>query len=267
MRIDAHHHVWDLAIRPQPWTAPFPVLARSYSLDDLRPALAAAEIDATVAVQTVTVADETSELLALADRDSLIAGVVGWVDLAAPGGHHLVGIRHQVQEERGTEWFARPEVLNGLRAVAHHGLAYDLIVRNDQVTAARSVAQSIPELRFVLDHGGNPDIESADLDPWRQDISTLAALPNVVVKLSGLVTRASATWRAEQLRPYGDHLLSAFGAYRVLFGSDWPVCLLRCGYGDVVASSELLTAELNADERAAVFGGNAATWYRLSTTR
>ncbi len=127
------------------------------------------------------------------------------------------------------------------------------------------LARRLPDLRFILDHGGNPDIEAGALDSWRYDISALAGLPNVAVKLSGFVTRASRPVSAEHLQPYSKHLLSSFGPSRVLFGSDWPVCLLRTSYEQVVGAVELLTADLSADERTAVFGGNARTWYRLAT--
>lgn len=281
MRIDAHHHVWDLKARPQPWTEPFPVLAQSYGFDDLRPALATTGIDATVVVQTVTVAEETPELLAIADQDRTVAGVVGWVDLAAadvaeklaalrssPGGRYLVGIRDQVQEEDGTGWFVRSETHRGLSALADQGLTYDLIVRPDQLEACHALVASMPDLRFVLDHGGNPNIAAGEIDSWRKEISALATLPNVAVKLSGLVTRAGEeAWSVAQLQPYADHLMATFGQSRVLFGSDWPVCLLRCGYEQVVSCAEQLTAALNTDQRAAVFGANAVHWYRLGASR
>jgi L-fuconolactonase len=280
MRIDAHQHVWDLAIRPQPWTEPFPILARSYDLDDLRPALDACEIDGTIVVQTVTVKDETPELLALAEVDPRVLGVVGWVDLSAADvmerlqslgagscGKNLVGIRHQAQEESGSTWFFQPDVRNGLRAVAAQGLTYDLIVRPDQLDGARSVAQAIPELDFVLDHGGNPDIQRDEFDGWRDAITALAALPNVSAKLSGLVTRAAESWSVERLRPYADHLISAFGPHRVLFGSDWPVCLLRGGYEQIFMAAVELIASLSSDEQTAILGGNAATWYHLGRDR
>jgi L-fuconolactonase len=276
MRVDSHHHVWDLDVRPQPWTDPFPLLARSYSLDELRPAATACNIDATVVVQTVPLADETPELLELASRDPLVVGVVGWVDLTAPdvseklamlrdgpGGSHLVGIRHQVQQESEPDWLARETVRTGLRAVAAHGLAYDLVIRRDQLPSARDAAEAIPELRFILDHGGNPAIELAELEPWSTDVAAFAALANTAVKLSGLVTQAAADWNPDHLRPYADHLFASFGPARVLFGSDWPVCLLRTSYEQVVESAEALTARLSAGERAAVFGSNAVSWYRL----
>jgi L-fuconolactonase len=276
VRIDSHHHVWDIDARPQPWTASFPPLARSFSIDDLRPSLAPCGIDATVVVQTVTVAEETPELLDLASRDPLIAGVVGWVDLTAPdvsdklatlrdrpNGSQLVGIRHQVQEESELDWLGRSTVRAGLRAVAADGLTYDLIIRRDQLPAALEAAKALPELRFILDHGGNPGIEQKELEPWATDLAALAALPNVAVKLSGLVTRAAALWSLEDLRLYADRLFVAFGPSRVLFGSDWPVCLLRAGYEEVVDLAEALTVELSAGERAAVFGTNAVSWYCL----
>ncbi len=278
MRIDAHHHVWDLSVRDQPWTADLPGLHRSFDLAELRPSVLAHGVDATVVVQTITVADETPELLALAAREPLVAGVVGWVDLTAPdvadrlaalrsrpGGHRLVGIRHQVQGEPDPRWLCRDDVRRGLAAVAAAGLAYDLLVVPPQLPAAIETVAALPELTFVLDHAGKPAIASGGgLASWRSDIRALAALPNVAVKLSGLITEADhATWTVDQLRPYARTLLDAFGADRVMFGSDWPVCLLAGSYDDVIAAAEVLTGGLDAREQAAVFGRTAARWYRI----
>jgi len=278
MRIDAHHHVWDLSVRDQPWTIDLPGLHRSFDLAELRPSLLAHGVDATVVVQTITVAGETPELLALAAREPLVAGVVGWVDLTAPdvadrlaalrsplGGHRLVGIRHQVQGEPDPRWLCREDVRRGLAAVAAAGLAYDLLVVPPQLPAAIETVAALPELTFVLDHAGKPAIASGEgLAPWRSDIRALAALPNVAVKLSGLITEADhATWTVDQLRPYAHTLLDAFGTDRVMFGSDWPVCLLAGSYDDVIAAAEVLTGGLDAREQAAVFGRTAALWYRI----
>jgi L-fuconolactonase len=276
MRIDAHHHVWDLAVRDQPWTADLPGLHRSFDLAELRPSLLAHGVDATVVVQTITVADETPELLALATREPLVAGVVGWVDLTAPDvadrlavllaqSGHLVGIRHQVQGEPDPRWLCRDDVRRGLAAVAAAGLVYDLLVVPPQLPAAIETVAALPELTFVLDHAGKPTIASGGgLASWRSDIRVLAALPNVAVKLSGLITEADhATWTVDQLRPYVHTLLDAFGADRVMFGSDWPVCLLAGSYDDVIAAAEVLTGGLDAAEQAAVFGRTAAHWYRI----
>ncbi|KJY30532.1 amidohydrolase family protein [Streptomyces sp. NRRL S-495] len=274
--VDAHHHVWDLTARPQPWTDGTP-LARSFSLDDLEPEARAAGVTATVVVQTVCVPEETPELLALADGSELIAGVVGWTDLTAPdvadalaalrelpGGDRLVGIRHQVQEEPDPEWLLRPDVQRGLLAVAEAGLAYDLVVKPHQLRTAAVAAARLPGLTFVLDHLGKPPVADGALDPWAAHLRRLAALPNTVAKLSGLVTEAApGRWRTEDLAPYADTALDAFGPQRLLFGSDWPVCTLEAGYGEVVRITRHLVDGLSAGERDVVFRHNAVRVYGL----
>jgi L-fuconolactonase len=277
--IDAHHHVWDLRVRDQPWLAG-PDLApirRTFTVDDLRPNARAAGVDATVLVQTVTVAAETPEMLALADRDPLVAGVVGWTDLTSPaigddlarltggpGGRRLVGIRHQVQSEPDPDWLRRPDVLRGLRAVAAAGLAYDLVIVPHQLPAATYAAAAVPGLTLVLDHAGKPEI-GGDLTAWTAAVRDLAARPNTTCKLSGLVTEApsAAPASAPAFAAVADVVLDAFGADRVMFGSDWPVCLLASDYAGVVALARSLTAGLSPAEQAAVFGATAARAYRL----
>ena len=215
LRVDAHHHVWDLAVRDQPWTAELPALRRSFALADLRPHLDAHGIGATVVVQTVCVPGETPELLALAAAEPLVAGVVGWVDLTAPdvadrlsglrtrpGGAALVGVRHQVQEEPDPRWLCRPDVRHGLAAVADAGLAYDLVVTAAQLPAVVGTARALPQLRLVLDHAGKPPVRDRRLEPWRTQIAALARCPNTTVKLSGLVTEADHdAWTVADLRP------------------------------------------------------------------
>jgi L-fuconolactonase len=275
-RIDAHHHVWDLDVRDQPWTAKLPALRRSFDIDDLAPELASAGIDATVVVQTITTPDETPELLAMAADSPLIAGVVGWVDLEAPdiahqlaalrelpGGGALVGIRHQVQGEPDPDWLTRPSVLRGLGAVATAGLSYDLLVTPGQLPAAIGAARRLPALRFILDHAGKPRIAQGELQPWSDLVASLAALPNVAAKLSGLATEASAPWSVSQLQPYVDVLLTSFGASRIMFGSDWPVSLLAAPYSETVAAAEHLLRGASDTDREAVFGATALEWYQL----
>jgi L-fuconolactonase len=277
--IDAHHHVWDLSVRAQPWIDDLgpSVLQRSYALADLRPAAEQAGVTGTVLVQTVTVAEETPELLALATADPLVAAVVGWVDLTAPavaadlarlrsgpGGGYLASVRHQVQEEPDPDWLRRPDVLRGLSAVAAAGLCYDLVVRPHQLPAARYAAAQVPGLIFVLDHGGKPPVEAGALEPWATDVRAFAALPNTACKLSGLVTEASPGSAAAAFTPFADVILSAFGAGRVMFGSDWPVCLLASDYAGVLALARALVTGLSEAERAAVFAGTAARVYGLA---
>lgn len=280
--VDAHHHVWDLSVRDQDWiTGPeLAPLRRDFSLADLAPEARAAGVTATVLVQTITVPEETPEFLALAARSDLVTGVVGWTDLTAPdvadtlaglraglGGEHLVGMRHQVQGEPDPRWLVRPEALRGLTAMAEAGLAYDLVVKQSQLAAAVEAAQRLPGLTFVLDHLGKPPIASGELAPWADQIRRLAAVPNTVCKLSGMVTEADwDSWTVDDLKPYADTVLEAFGPGRLMFGSDWPVCRLAATYADVLAAAVDVTAELSPAERRDVFTGTAVRTYGLTVT-
>ncbi|MEU0785252.1 amidohydrolase family protein [Streptomyces sp. NPDC006173] len=279
MRVDAHHHVWDLAVRDQDWiTGPeLQPLRRDFGIPDLEPEAAAAGVDRTVLVQTVTVAEETPELLRLAEWNPLVAGVVGWTDLTRPdvadeltrlrelpGGHRLKGIRHQVQGESDPGWLLRPDVRRGLAAVAEAGLVYDLVVLPHQLPACVRAAAGHPGLTFVLDHLGKPPIASGPPEPWAGAVRALAALPNTACKLSGLVTEADPALRTpDDLRPYADTALAAFGPGRTMFGSDWPVCTLAATYGEVMHIAEELTTGLSPGEREAVFAGTATRVYGL----
>jgi L-fuconolactonase len=206
--------------------------------------------------------------------------VVGWTDLTSPavcdelarlaggpGGGRLAGVRHQVQSEPDPDWLRRPDVIRGLRAVAAAGLAYDLVILPHQLPAATHAAAAVPDLRLILDHAGKPRIAGGDLGSWAAAVRALAALPNTTCKLSGLVTEAPRAAplqaRAQALAEVASVVLDAFGADRVMFGSDWPVCLLASDYAGVLATARSLTAGLSPAERAAVFGATAARAYRL----
>jgi L-fuconolactonase len=282
-RIDAHHHLWDLSRRPQAWLdgpATDPI-RRDFGVADLAAVAAAAGVDRTVLVQVLADIDETREFLALAAGTELIAAVVGWADLTSPkvaedladlregpGGHRLAGVRHLVQAEADPDWLARPEVIAGLKAVAAQGLVYDLLVVPGQMRAAITAVRAVPELTFVLDHIAKPPIRSGALEPWAGLLAELAAEPNVFCKLSGMVTEADpAGWTVADLRPYADTVLEAFGPSRIMYGSDWPVCLLAGDYGQVMDAARELTAGLSAAERDAVFGGTAERAYRLPERR
>jgi L-fuconolactonase len=276
--VDAHHHVWDLDVRDQAWLQGpgMSALRRSFSADDLRPSATANGVGATVVVQTVPVADETPELLALAERDELVRAVVGWVDLtsasvaddlaalqAAPGGRHLTGIRHLVQDEP-VDWLCRTDVRRGLAAVGAADLRYDLLTKPHQLAAAVDTVSALEQVEFVLDHCSKPQIARGELEPWATDLRRLAERPNVTCKLSGLVTEAvpGPTDRAT-LRPYVDVVLEAFGADRVMFGSDWPVCLLATSYDGWFTTVHELLEQLTDAERSAVLGDTASRVYRL----
>ncbi|MCQ4046485.1 amidohydrolase family protein [Streptantibioticus rubrisoli] len=283
MRVDAHHHLWDLSVREQPWMdGPWAdPIRRTYRLDHLAPELDAHDIQATVVVQACSSAQETEELLTLAGESNQIAAVVGWADLTdpqlgdrlarlstAPGGHRLAGIRHQVQDEPDPRWLRRPDVRHGLARIAEAGLVYDLLVTPRELPAAISTVRELPRLVFVLDHAAKPPVADGEWQPWADLISELATAPNVVCKLSGLVTEADwRNWTPEQVLPYARHVLDAFGPQRVMYGSDWPVCTLAASYDQVTALAERCAAGLDHAERAMVFGGTAARVYRLNQQR
>jgi L-fuconolactonase len=277
--VDAHHHLWDLGVRDQDWiTGPaLAPLRRDFLLGDYQSVADVNGIAASVVVQTVTVPGETPELLALGGASDLIAGVVGWTDLTAPdvadriaalkeqpGGGKLVGLRHQVQSEPDPDWLTRPDVLRGLGAIARAGLVYDLVITARQLSASARAAAAVPDLVFVLNHLGKPPIATGRTEPWARDLRGLAALPNTVAKLSGLVTEADwRRWQVADLRPYAEVALGAFGPARMMFGSDWPVCTLAASFPDVLAAAYDLTAGLSPAECEAVFAGTATSVYGL----
>jgi L-fuconolactonase len=277
--IDAHHHVWDLTVRDQDWISgpDMAVIHRNFGIDDLRPLAQEAGVSGTVLVQTVTVPEETPEMLAIAQAEQLVRGVVGWADLTSPalaerlaelrageGGEYLIAIRHQVQGEPDLDWLRRGNVVRGLRQVAAAGLAYDLVIRPEQLPSAAYAATAVPELTFVLDHAGKPPIATGAVQPWAADIRAFAARPNTVCKLSGLVTEAAPDAATVAFEPYVVVILEAFGPARLMFGSDWPVCLLAGDYARVVELAQILTAGLSEGEREDVFAGTAARAYGIA---
>ncbi|MFL6192093.1 MAG: amidohydrolase family protein [Actinomycetes bacterium] len=279
-RVDAHHHLWDPGRRAYPWMdESVAAIRRPFGVADLDAAAGPEGFEATIAVQAVSSVEETEELLDAAAAPGRMAGVVGWVDLAdpevaatlaalraRPGGRSLVGVRHQVHDEPDPDWLLRDQVLEGLAAVAGAGLVYDLLVRERELPAARVVAERLPELTLVVDHLAKPRIREGAMEPWTGGLAALARHPNVACKVSGLVTEADWTaWTPAQLVPYVAHAAEVFGPERLLFGSDWPVCLLAAGYAEVVAAATeaLGRAGLGPAEREAVLGANARRLYRL----
>jgi L-fucono-1,5-lactonase len=285
--VDAHHHVWDLAAHEQPWLR-LPGnerLLRNFTEAEMRPQAVAAGVTASVVVQTVTEQSETLELLDLASGSDLVTGVVGWVDLQSPGvadalaelkagpnGAFLCGIRHPVLIEDDPQWLARPGVLAGLAAVAAAGLCYDFVGLPHHLPAALAAATAVPGLTFVLDHCGNPPISPEVDQGWARAVGKLAALPNTACKLSGILAEPppggdlARAGTAAHLVPYYEAVLGAFGADRLMFGSDWPPCTLTSTYAGVVAAARELTPALSPTEREAVFSGIARQVYQLTTT-
>jgi L-fuconolactonase len=276
--VDTHHHFWDPARADYPFlTDDLAAIRRSFGPADLAPLLGAAGIDATILVQTRSSLEESKEFLATAAATPFIRGVVGWVDLrdpavgetiaqlrAGPGGDRLVGIRHQVQDEEDPDWLVRNDIRRGIEEVGRAGLVYDLLVRSREMPAAREVVAAMPDVRFVVDHLAKPPIREGARQPWADLVSGLGGLPNTWWKVSGLVTEADwRDWRPADLQPYVEHVLAVVGPERLMFGSDWPVCLLAATYDEVVAAAREAFGGLSEAERAAVFGGTAVAVYGL----
>ena len=281
--IDAHHHVWDLDVQPQPWLEEdgLDLLRRSFDMTDLADAAAGGvfgrPLQATVLVQCLPCVPETEELLGLAAATDVIAGVVGWADLTDPrvgseldrlatvrGGEWLVGVRHLVQAEPDPMWLWREDVRRGLDAVAARGLSFDLLVRPHQLKVAAALAEAMPHLSLVLDHAAKPQVRDGDLGAWAADIRALAASPQVTCKLSGLVTEADhRRWTVDDLRPATDVLLDCFGPQRLMFGSDWPVCVVAGGWARWAAAAEELLAQLSRAELNQVLVSTATRAYGL----
>jgi L-fuconolactonase len=278
-RIDAHHHFWDPTRTKYPWMVgdALDPIRKPFGPADLVPELAAHGVSGTVLVQTVSSLEETREFLALAASWEFIWGVVGWVDLTSatvgddldalrdgPGGDRLVGIRHQVHDETDPDWLRRADVRRGLAAVQARGLRYDLLVRARELPAASDTVGAFPNLQFVLDHIAKPRIVDGEDPEWRKGMPALAALPNVAVKLSGMVTEADwATWTSADLRPFVESVVDWFGVERLMFGSDWPVCLLAASYAGVVEGLTQALGVLSTGDEARIFGSNAVQVYGL----
>jgi len=273
--VDSHQHFWQVGRFDYPWMTPeIEVLCQDYLPSTLEPILKRCGIEQTILVQASNSVEETRWLLSLADHNSFIAGVVGWVDLQADdvGGQldeftahpKFKGVRHLVESEPGDDWLARPNVIRGLGELARRQIAYDLLVHSRHLEYARRVAQESPGLSLVVDHMAKPPIARHEIDEWRNEIKKLAVYPNVSCKLSGLVTEADHEhWRRSDLRPYVETALEYFGARRMMFGSDWPVCLLAAAYDRVLETAQSLIAELNSEDRARVLSGNAREFYRI----
>jgi len=281
VKIDAHQHFWSPSRRAYAWLEgeSMTPIRREFGPLDLVPELENAGLDGSLLVQTCSSVEETLEFLEIASQTPEVLGVVGWVDLTdpkvgntldalleGPNGRFLVGIRHGVQSESDSMWLLRTEVNRGLEQVRARGLVYDLLITARDVPAALQTARAHPELTFVIDHAAKPNIKAGDLEleRWKSSLVPFAALPNVFVKLSGLVTEADwKHWTPAQIEPYLKACLEQFGPERSMYGSDWPVCLLAANYGQTL---ELVTQALEGYDQSAqdaVLGGTAARGYRL----
>ncbi|MCX5543603.1 amidohydrolase family protein [Paraburkholderia sp. CNPSo 3076] len=278
-RIDAHQHYWDPARSDYGWLTPsMTALYRAFGPADLAPLRASCGVARTVVVQAAPTVEETRWLLDLARNEPSIAGVVGWVPLDDPHVATLIaelarepklrGVRPMLQDLPDDDWIENADTARGVEALIAHDLAFDALVFTRHAHALATFLARNPALRVVIDHGAKPPIADGGENgyaPWSQAISRFARFPQVHCKLSGLATEAAPGWNDATLAPWVAHLLAAFGPQRLMWGSDWPVLNLNADYVRWHASAQQLTQTLSADERAAVFGGNAAAFYRLKT--
>lgn len=279
--IDAHQHFWDPSRASYGWMSPeVAPIARRFGPTDIEPLLREFEVAGTILVEARPTLAETYELLDIAESSRFVVGVVGWIDLtdphvadvvtqlrSHPAGHRLVGFRHHLADESDPRWLERDDVRRGLGAVEQAGLAFDLLLSPSVTASAVRVARGVPGLRFVLDHIGNPMLDPPDLEGWTATIRAFAKLDNVTCKFSGMVTRvAAADHPRSVLAPFAAVLLDTFGPRRLMFGSDWPVCLLAAPYAAVVDLARELTSNLSATEASAVFEETARGTYGLPDT-
>ena len=275
IRVDSHQHFWRYDATQYPWIPAGSPLHRDWLPADLAELQKPLGLDGSIAVQARQSLAESDWLLGLADADPRIKGVVGWVDLRQEKvGDDLerlarhprfLGVRHVVQDEPDDNFMLRPEFLRGIAKLKAFDLTYDILIYPKQLSAAIVLVRRFPEQPFVLDHIAKPLIMDHAIDPWRQQIHNLAQAPNVSCKVSGMITEASPTnWQPADFKPYLDIVFEAFGEDRLMFGSDWPVCLLAGSYQQVHGLVQDYVADQSASAREKLFGGNAVKFYGVA---
>ncbi len=276
MKIDAHQHFWTFDPNRDRWiTAEMETIRRDFLPDQLSAELKAQNIAGCVAVQATESIVETEYLLELAAKFSFIKGVVGWVDLAGKDlgeelerfqhNHHLVGFR-KILQTLPPEAMDETNFRRGLQKLAAYDFTYDILIYPNQLPAAIRLVKDFPNQKFVLDHMAKPQIAEKEIQPWKKQIEQLAALPNISCKVSGLVTEADwKSWKQEDFTPYLDTVVEAFGTDRLLYGSDWPVCLVAASYNKVFKLIMSYFEAFSKNEQEAIFGRNAINFYNLTS--
>jgi L-fuconolactonase len=275
MIIDAHQHFWNYNPVKDAWiTNDMKVIQDDFLPHHLLPVLTENEVDACVAVQADQSEDETAFLLELSAKHDFIRGVVGWIDLCADNIQErltyynqfskLKGFRHIVQGEPDPEFLLREDFCRGIHALAKYYFTYDILVYPLQLPAVAAFVKQFPQQRFVIDHMAKPDFKSGDIKEWEKHMRVIAEEPQVYCKLSGLVTEADwQNWQPSHFAPFLDVALEAFGADRLIFGSDWPVCQLAGSYTQVKQLITDYISRLSATEQANIMGLNAVKFYNL----
>lgn len=275
MRIDAHQHFWNYDPARDSWiTDDMRVLQTDYLPRHLQPLLQQAGIDGCVAVQADQSEKETDFLLTLAEEVDFIKGVVGWVDLQSERleerlryysqAKKLKGFRHIVQAEPDSQFLLRPAFTRGIALLQQFGFTYDILIYPTHLQTAAALVAQFPQQKFIIDHLAKPNIKEREIEEWQKDLNLLAQHQNVYCKVSGMVTEASWTnWKVDDFTPYLDAVTAAFGTQRLVYGSDWPVCLLAATYQQQLQIIQKYFQRFSNEEQALVFGGNAQRFYQL----
>ncbi|MDE1191608.1 MAG: amidohydrolase family protein [Arachidicoccus sp.] len=274
-KIDAHNHFWLYQKDRDAWiTDDMQVIQRDFLTQDLYAVFLENNIDGTVAVQADQSEKETEFLLNLAKENDFIKGVVGWVDLKNENVEErlihyskekkIKGFRHILQGENVEEYLANNDFLKGISLLGKYNFTYDILVYHYQLKFVIDFVKRFPYQRFIIDHLAKPDIKNRLIDDWRKEISAIAKHENVYCKISGMVTEADRkNWKPEDLKPYLDAVVESFGTDKILFGSDWPVCLVATPYKDWLNVLKDYFSNFSPEEKEKIFGGNAIGFYDL----
>lgn len=274
--IDAHQHFWQFDPIKDAWiTGEMKTIRRDFLPQHLAPVLAANGVEGCVAVQAGQSEAETNFLLQLAHEAGYIKGVVGWVNLQSANieerlAHFrrfekLKGFRHILQGESRRDLMLLPAFRNGISLLQKYNYTYDILIYPDQLPFTRELVMSFPDQKFIIDHMAKPSIKTGEVQEWKKGLAAVAEHENVWCKISGLVTEAAwASWKKEDFRPYLDAVVEVFGPGRLVFGSDWPVCLLAASYGEVLSVVTDYFALFSEGEKKRIFAENAVRFYDLS---
>ena len=277
--VDTHQHFWNLDEVAYPWlTSDLGPIYRNFSPDELAPQLKAAGVDKTVIVQSMNTYADTDSMLAIADANDWVAGVLGWLPIHDPAetakkleeygnNHYFKGVRHLIHDEPNPDWVVQKQVIEGLNILANRGLTFDVVaVFPNHLKHIPTLAESVPNLKMVIDHLAKPPLGGAERAIWREQLAAAAESPNVYAKISGLntVTADYENWTYEDIKPLVDFAIETFGAERLMFGSDWPVAVLAGDYAKVWDETNKCLADLSAEERSAILGGTGSAFYNLS---
>ncbi|HRH45616.1 MAG TPA: amidohydrolase family protein [Pyrinomonadaceae bacterium] len=274
-KVDSHQHFWDLKRFNYEWMSPDDqILYRDFLPKNFEPILQKTQIEKVVAVQAHQSVEETIWLLKLADEFDFIGGVVGWVDLQSENLNEQLtkfskhpkfkGVRHIVQDEPKDDWILQPKVIKGINQLSDFNLTYDILIFPKHLKYFPQLVENCPQVSFVIDHLAKPPIAAGEIIDWKKDLKAVAKFPQIYCKLSGMVTEANhQNWTREDLLPYFETVLELFGTKRLMFGSDYPVCLLAANYEKVLDTYQSFLKDLSEDGQDQIMGENARQFYKL----